>query len=233
MKCETAQELFSDYCEGALQRAMTMTLENHLGECSQCRSEVEGLKTVWSTLDAAEVIEPPANFRETVWAKIDAYEKQAASLRPARSGFALKSLFTQRALAWAGAAVVVLVLAQFAIPGKYSPAWLGSFSDIFHGRSETPWAITALPASVSANDPQVIVLPLTIDAPSEVRVSFRVESGPAKLEQYKTVMSLQSNHNQDVELRIQPGQSGKPIILEADWTQNGETHSKTFTITAP
>src|SRR5258707_8445859 len=111
MKCETAQELFSDYCEGALQRAMTLTLENHLVECSQCRSEVEGLKIVWATLDAAEVIEPPANFRETVWAKIDAHEKQAAISRPSRVGFSLKSLFTKRAFAWAGAALVIFVLA--------------------------------------------------------------------------------------------------------------------------
>src|SRR5258708_5911317 len=111
MKCETAQELFSDYCEGALQRAMTLTLENHLGECSLCRSEVEGLKIVWATLDAAEVIDPPANFRETVWAKIAAHEEQAASSRPARMGFKLQSLFTKRSLAWAGAALVVFVLA--------------------------------------------------------------------------------------------------------------------------
>src|SRR5262245_35748202 len=117
MRCEKAQELFSDYCEGALQPALTHALESHLGECDRCRAEVDGLSIVWETLDSAEIVEPPANFRELVWEKIDSQGKRAALPRLERSGFSVRSLFTKRALAWAGVAVIILMLMPFVVQG--------------------------------------------------------------------------------------------------------------------
>ena len=233
MKCETAQELFSDYCESGLERAMTHSLETHLGECGHCRAEVEGLKRVWATLDAAPIIEPPANFRETVWAKIDADEKRASEPRSAGIGFSLRSLFTKRSLAWAAAAILLLALAPIAVPGKYTPAWILSFEGLLKGSSEKTWNVTALPASFSPEDRQVLLVPLTVDAPSQIRVSLKVESGPAKLLKADSHAILSSGEKHNVALHLLPESEGKQIVLQADWDQNGEVRSKTFTFTAP
>jgi hypothetical protein len=233
MKCDKAQELFSDYCEGSLQRAMTVTLESHLGECAKCSRELTGLKHVWSTLDAAPLIEPPVSFRETVWAKIEEAERQAARPRRVGAGFSLRALFTKRNLAWAGAALILLVLVPFKIPGTHSPAGLGLWGDLFYSHNSKAWAVTALPAFMSSNDPQVIVLPLTSDSPEQLHLTLKVISGPAKLLKDAEYASVKNRQVQNVGLRLLPDAAGKQIVVQAEWTQNNEHHSKVLPFMPP
>src|SRR5262249_31127839 len=218
MKCEKARELFSDFCEGTLQRAMLVSLESHLSGCSNCRAELDALKNVWSALNRAPVIEPPANFRELVWEKIDAQEKQAARPRlvPARPGW--RALFTRRNLALAGAAILLIILAPFAVPGNHIRAgW--DFADVFRREAPKSWDVTAQAAAISAEDPQTLLVPLSIDAPVDVKASVRVISGPARLGVGSESVTLNSSQVSNVELHIDPNSSGKPIMIQLDWKQ--------------
>jgi hypothetical protein len=64
MKCDKAQEFFSDYIENTLDRPMTVALESHLGGCESCRADVASLRSMWTVLDQVPQVEPPADF---VW----------------------------------------------------------------------------------------------------------------------------------------------------------------------
>ena len=58
---------------------------------------------------------PPADFRERVWSRIDTHEQQAGARR--RFAISWPSVFNRRTLAWAGAALLVIVLAPIVVPG--------------------------------------------------------------------------------------------------------------------
>ena len=62
MKCEHAQEFLSEYVTGEMDRALAVSLENHLMVCAPCSETVEGLRRLWHTLDDMPVIEPPPSF---------------------------------------------------------------------------------------------------------------------------------------------------------------------------
>ena len=61
MQCERAQEFFSDYLERTLDRPMTVAVEAHLAGCSGCREEIEALQTTFYALEAAPMVQPPAD----------------------------------------------------------------------------------------------------------------------------------------------------------------------------
>jgi hypothetical protein len=71
MQCERAEELFSDYIEGALDPAMRQVFEQHLSVCASCNIDVEQLRAVFGLLDEGlpEVATPPG-FRAAVLNKI-------------------------------------------------------------------------------------------------------------------------------------------------------------------
>jgi hypothetical protein len=64
MKCDKAQEFFSDYIENTLDRPMTVALEAHLTGCESCGADVASLRSMWIVLDKVPQVEPPADF---VW----------------------------------------------------------------------------------------------------------------------------------------------------------------------
>jgi hypothetical protein len=64
MKCDKAQEFFSDYIETTLDRPMTVALEAHLNGCDSCSADMASLRSMWTVLDKVPQVEPPADF---VW----------------------------------------------------------------------------------------------------------------------------------------------------------------------
>jgi hypothetical protein len=62
MKCDKAQEFFSDYIESTLDRPMTVALEAHLNGCELCSADVASLRSMWTVLDKVPQVEPPADF---------------------------------------------------------------------------------------------------------------------------------------------------------------------------
>jgi len=110
MQCQHAQELFSDYVAGQTDRALSVTLDNHLAACDRCRDEVAGLRRTWDTLDRIPDVDLPAYFHENLMSRLDAERVQAeeAALRK-RALWDWRLLFRPRPLAAAAAALVVLL----------------------------------------------------------------------------------------------------------------------------
>src|SRR5438128_1492741 len=70
MNCERAQESFSDYIEGSLDRRSTLAIEGHIATCRACSSDVEGLRQAWADLSALPIALPPPGLAEQTIAAI-------------------------------------------------------------------------------------------------------------------------------------------------------------------
>lgn len=111
MNCKHAQEHFSDFVAGELDRAMSVSLENHLHACQECRDSVAELRSVWQTLDKMDVVEPPADFHAILMQRLNQeHEQQSAPVLKMRPKFDWRALFQVRSFAYAAAALVVLLL---------------------------------------------------------------------------------------------------------------------------
>jgi hypothetical protein len=62
MKCEHAQEFFSEYVEKTLDKPSGVALEAHLTACAACRRDLEGLRQTWGALNATPAVEPPKDL---------------------------------------------------------------------------------------------------------------------------------------------------------------------------
>jgi hypothetical protein len=51
--------------------AEAIAIENHLGGCESCRSELRSLQLVLNTLDSAPVPERPADYGQTIWKRME------------------------------------------------------------------------------------------------------------------------------------------------------------------
>jgi hypothetical protein len=230
MKCERAQEQFSDYHEGTLGRSFVVALENHITECSTCRSDLQELKSVWQILDDAPVVEPPADFRAQVWRRIDEAE-QAKSRRPAPA-FNWRSLFGRPAFALAGAALLILVLMPVVLPG--TRAGLGFIWSPFSRSNDQSVGVTALSTQTRmVNGEQVLVLPLKASGSAVVRAEVRVVSGPASLDASSDSVDLGGSANSEVLVHLQPGSSGQTVTVELRWKESSNERVKTFEVNAP
>ena len=116
MQCNLAQELFSDYVSGEIDRAKSVSLENHLQTCSECQLEVDGLRQVWSELDEMPAVSPPANFHTLVMTRLDeelSYQaSERAEVRKPTFMETLRSFFQARNLAYTAVALALLLGVQ-------------------------------------------------------------------------------------------------------------------------
>ncbi|HLK56114.1 MAG TPA: zf-HC2 domain-containing protein [Chthonomonadaceae bacterium] len=111
MNCKNATELLSDYVSGQLDRALTVSLENHLADCANCRKEAEGLRWTWSVLDDAPSVETPPFFHENLMSRIAADTAQAeAETARKRALWDWRNWFQVRSLAYAAASVILLLV---------------------------------------------------------------------------------------------------------------------------
>ena len=152
MHCQQANELFSDYIERRLDPAMTVSVDNHFAACPSCHEEMSALRRIWTTLDAAPVVEPPARLHAGIMDALDAHleaERQSALPRAKTAGWNLRDLrdlFRPRTLAYAATALVLalssveLVQSQRAALGP-----LGMAARILHLSSSSSDTLT-LPA---------------------------------------------------------------------------------------
>jgi hypothetical protein len=62
MKCEHAQEFFSEYIEQTLDKPSAVAIEAHLTACQTCRRGVEGLRQTWTALGTVPLVEPPKDL---------------------------------------------------------------------------------------------------------------------------------------------------------------------------
>jgi hypothetical protein len=110
MHCETAQEHFSDYISQELDRAMALSLENHLSSCERCREEVATLRRAWAALDEMPVVDPPMFFHENLMSRLAAQQGQVEEATASRRAlWDWRALFRPRQLAFGAVALVILL----------------------------------------------------------------------------------------------------------------------------
>ncbi len=110
MTCKHAQELLSDYIDGDVAAALSVSFENHIAECADCRHDLSGIRTVWEQLHQIPAIDTPMYFHENIMRRIDKQIMESEVKADVRSkSFDWRSLFRPRSLAYA-AGVLVIVL---------------------------------------------------------------------------------------------------------------------------
>jgi hypothetical protein len=233
MRCERAQELFSEYNEGNIQTALRVPLEDHLSTCDSCRTEMEGLRKIWTMLDTAPVIEPPADFRAVVWRRIDAdlAAKGKASQKPAFS-FNWRSLFTRPALGWATAVLAIVALAPVVVPGPQTAArmWF-PWSLFYHGKPASSAQV-----NISIGQPKVVSqgghvwLDVPVNNPGTVpaRVSATITSGT--VENKNVEIESPAGTNAWFHVTTIVPSTTEPVRGRLTWEQNGSTQTKEFTL---
>jgi hypothetical protein len=108
MKCERAQEAFSDYYEGALEKPMVLSIEHHLSECQACALEYKNFSEAWELIEDLPPVEVHPEFHDVVMHKV----RSLANLRPARAWWRIDwaNLLEIKVPAKALAAAVVVLL---------------------------------------------------------------------------------------------------------------------------
>lgn len=138
MQCQYAQDLFSDYITGDLDRALAVTVKNHLSDCDACREELAGVRRLWTSLDAMPVVEPPVDLHAAVMKQLDAelLPAQESWPRPETRGVVwdLRALFRPRVLAVAATLLVCLLGGA----GLTQSAALDPFSALMHWLKPSP-----------------------------------------------------------------------------------------------
>jgi len=119
MKCSYARGRLMDYQDGLLGPGQALQLEQHLAECSRCRSELDGLQLVLDRL--ADLPAAPATDTLTisVMARINAIRAEA---RSANNWAAMGAAVGIGGLATVGALVFIALTVPLA---AYAPALLG------------------------------------------------------------------------------------------------------------
>ncbi|HOK54553.1 MAG TPA: zf-HC2 domain-containing protein, partial [Armatimonadota bacterium] len=121
MRCDQAQELFSDRLEGLLERPMAIAFDHHLSECSECSHQYGAFKTTWQMLESLPEVAPPPGFACDVMMKI---QLQREAERRARSWW--QTIWSEkfmpkipaRAYAGAFAAAAVVLAAVLLLPSS-------------------------------------------------------------------------------------------------------------------
>src|SRR5436190_2495165 len=109
MKCDKAQEFFSDYIENTLDRPMTVALETHLTGCEECSADVADLRSMWAVLDTVPQVEPPADF---VWRTTTRLQNELLNRREAERAKPLpwwKRLTPVQSFSYVGIAALLII----------------------------------------------------------------------------------------------------------------------------
>lgn len=120
MKCENAQEFFSEYIETSLDKPSTVALEAHLTACGSCRRGLEGLRQTWDAFKAVPAVEPPKDLAWRVMVqlqkeRLDRLETQRKRTNPFVGW--LQSLTPGAAFGYAMLVALLLVGAAFPLTG--------------------------------------------------------------------------------------------------------------------
>ena len=232
MRCERAEELFSEYCEGAVNDALRVPLEGHLAACGRCRDQVEELREVWKVLDAAPLVEAPAGFRAAVWQRIDESAAAGSGQTWAQKLFPdWKTAFGRRPLAWAAAALLLVVLAGAVVPGGYTRAGWGLVT-----RDQQSQFIAARPQIGAGGQ---IEIPITLMngegkvQSGAVPVQVRVLSGPVVLETGSSSFTFDGHSAAVLRLTAVPNAPSTDVLLEVRRLDGEQPSTQILTVPLP
>lgn len=235
MRCERAQELFSDYCEGLVPVALKVPLENHFETCIACKQGVSGLRETWTFLDQAPRMEAPSGFRAMVLQQIEAGGGKRGSLswlQRLTSSFRLTT--GRQRLAWGAAAVLLIAFAGVAIPGRYNPASLAGF-----GSSSKAQFQASRPTVQSESGSTFLNVPICVVEPNgqvqdnrSTSVQVRVLSGPVSIVGSGEAV-LYGKSPATIRLRVLENATADPAVLELSRLDGRSPSTQILTIPVP
>ncbi|MFC1528681.1 zf-HC2 domain-containing protein [Candidatus Latescibacterota bacterium] len=76
MKCEKINELIPDFISGNLDSKTRMQIENHLGECAECKQAINEVDIVWSKLAEIPQEEPGPQVRTRFYSMLEEYRRE-------------------------------------------------------------------------------------------------------------------------------------------------------------
>jgi hypothetical protein len=121
MKCENAQEFFSEYIEASLDKPSTVALEAHLTACTSCRRGLEGLRQTWDAFKAVPEVEPPKDLAWRVMVQLQRERLERLETQRKRTnpflGW-LQSLTPASAFGYAMVVAILLVGIAFPLIGR-------------------------------------------------------------------------------------------------------------------
>ena len=128
MKLERAQELYSDYAEGALTPALRQALDQHFDADPSARADYVQFSSVYALLEqpAGEELDVPLGFRAKILERATAQQGQrgAVSARPSWLGWFVPPAH-RRATGGALAALAVVVVAAVLVTHPSPPSPVG------------------------------------------------------------------------------------------------------------
>lgn len=80
-------EIVTSCCAGTLDPAVAQEIEDHVGNCAECRAAVDAQRAVWQVLDAWTPVEVSQDFDARLYARIAREQSGPAWLRWLRRAF--------------------------------------------------------------------------------------------------------------------------------------------------
>lgn len=154
MKCEHAQEFFSEYIEQALDKPSWVALEAHLTACAACRHGLEGLQQTWGALNAVPMVEPPKDLAWKVMVQLQQERlERLEAQRRRRNPFAawLQSLTPGAAFGYAVLTALLLVAVAFPL---HLSGGIGTVFGLF-GDKPSSEIVAPVDPQPSAEQPEV------------------------------------------------------------------------------
>ncbi len=102
MRCEQFEELISAYIERSIAPALAAKMDEHMAQCSACRTQLQEVQTLWQTMGSAPRVEPPLSLHARIMQEVDGRVLATPALR-------WWELAWRPRFAFAAAAVLILV----------------------------------------------------------------------------------------------------------------------------
>ncbi len=86
MNCDKAQELFSDFHEGALTEGLRLNINRHFENCASCAQDFLSFQQAYQSCSTLSAVAVPDDLGETIARRLDMvdFERKRASARPGR-----------------------------------------------------------------------------------------------------------------------------------------------------
>jgi len=208
MKCENAQEFFSEYIETSLDKPSTVALEAHLTACGSCRRGLEGLRQTWDAFKAVPAVEPPKDLAWRVMVQLQKERLERLETQRKRTnpfvGW-LQSLTPGAAFGYAMLVALLLVGAAFPLTGHMPPGItfdLRPNGDVFKQQPLAAPMTTVLDARQDPQDGhlsyQVVITPPNQPATTRVTLKPRVMVNGQPTETQGYVITFDAGHSQSI-----------------------------------
>lgn len=85
MKCDQIKVKFSEYLTGEIDEVTHKEVQEHVTECSSCRTELENVSAIWTKLEVLPEEQPGSDVRSRFYSMLEEY-KQSLEQKTERSG---------------------------------------------------------------------------------------------------------------------------------------------------